>query len=47
VAFSVGGAAAITGVILLVVSSGSSNKSDSAELVPWVGPSQLGVAGRF
>jgi hypothetical protein len=46
VAFSVGGAAAITGVILLVVSSGSSS-SESAKLVPWVGPSQLGVAGRF
>jgi hypothetical protein len=49
VAFSVGGAAAITGVVLLVVSSGSSSSDSgqSAKLVPWVGPSQLGVAGRF
>ena len=48
VAFSVGGAAVITGVVLLVVSgSGSSDAGKSAKIVPWVGPSQLGVAGRF
>jgi tetratricopeptide (TPR) repeat protein len=47
VAFSIGGAAAVTGVVLLVVSGSGSGASESATVVPWVGPGQLGVTGTF
>ena len=47
IAFSIGGAAAITGVVLLVVSGSSKSASDSALIQPWIGPRELGIAGRF
>ena len=46
VGFAVGGAAVITGVILLAV-SGSSSGDTAAFVTPWVGYREAGVLGRF
>lgn len=45
VAFGVGGAAIVTGIVLLAV-SGSSSSSD-APVTAWVGPREIGLSGRF
>jgi hypothetical protein len=48
VGFSVGGALAVTGVVLLIVGGPSSSDSaQQARLVPWIGPRELGVIGSF
>lgn len=47
IAFGVGGAAVITGVVLLVVSGSSSKESASASVTPWIGYRAAGVSGTF
>jgi hypothetical protein len=47
VAFSVGGAAVITGVVLLMVNSSSSSSSATRSITPWVGLREAGLSGRF
>jgi hypothetical protein len=48
VTFGVAGALIATGVLLLVYSGDSSAPaSEEAALVPWVGPRQIGISGRF
>jgi hypothetical protein len=46
VAFGVGGAAIVTGIVLLAV-SGSSSSSESPAVSAWVGPREVGLSGRF
>jgi hypothetical protein len=46
IAFSVGGAAVITGVVMLVV-TGSSSSTATRSVTPWVGLNEVGVNGRF
>jgi hypothetical protein len=46
--FAAGGALAATGVVLLLVSSGSDEgPARDAALTPWIGPDWVGVSGRF
>lgn len=47
VAFGVGGAAIVTGVVLLAVSGSSSSREQARTVVPWVGLREVGVSGRF
>jgi hypothetical protein len=48
VAFSAGGAVAITGVVLLVLSGHSSNdEKPQASIQPWLGYRAVGVTGSF
>jgi hypothetical protein len=47
VSFGIAGALIATGVLLIVYSGPSGAETDEAALLPWVGPGQLGVAGRF
>ena len=48
VSFGIGGGLLATGVLLLVFAGSSgAEQADAAALQPWVGPGQLGVAGRF
>jgi hypothetical protein len=47
VGFAVGGAAVVTGVILLAVSGSSSSETATASVTPWVGYREAGVTGRF
>jgi hypothetical protein len=48
VSYSAAGALLTTGIVLLVYAGASSpSEPESAALTPWVGPGQLGVAGRF
>ena len=46
VSYAVGGAGLITGVILLVASSGTHTES-TAGVTPWVGYQSVGLSGRF
>jgi hypothetical protein len=46
VAFGVGGAAIVTGIVLLAI-SGSGGSSDTPAVSAWVGPRELGLSGRF
>jgi hypothetical protein len=46
VSYAVGGAGLITGVILLVASSGTHTES-TAGITPWIGYQSAGVSGRF
>lgn len=46
VAFGVGGAAIVTGIVLLAV-SGSSSSADAQAVNVWIGPREVGVIGRF
>jgi hypothetical protein len=48
--FVVGGAAAVAGVVLIILAPGGARKEEaprSGRLVPWVGADQVGVAGSF
>jgi hypothetical protein len=48
--FVVGGAAAVAGVVLIILAPGGARKEEaprSGRLVPWVGADQVGVAGTF
>jgi hypothetical protein len=46
--FAAGGALAATGVVLLLVSSGSDERpGGEAAIAPWIGPDAVGVMGRF
>lgn len=46
VAFGVGGAAIVTGIVLLAV-SGSGSERETPAVSAWVGPRELGLRGRF
>lgn len=46
ITYAASGAFVVTGVVLLLVSSGDDSPG-SASVTPWVGPSSLGVAGHF
>jgi hypothetical protein len=46
VGFAVGGAAVITGVVLLAI-SGSSSSGETASVSPWIGYREAGISGRF
>jgi hypothetical protein len=47
VALGVGGAVAVTGVVLLLLSGDKPAATDHASLTPWVGYRAAGVSGRF
>lgn len=47
VALGVGGAAAVTGVVLLLLSGDKAEATEHAAITPWVGYRAAGVSGRF
>jgi hypothetical protein len=47
ISYVAGGAFAATGVVLLILSNGDDGSEGSASLTPWVGPSSVGLSGRF
>jgi hypothetical protein len=47
ISYVAGGAFVATGVVLLIVSNGGSENTTEAGVTPWIGPTSLGLSGRF